>query len=127
MDECGSNRSASRETGSGKYYSELERLRTYKNWGLLWYLISPIDLARWGWISIDDKKGSTQCVYCGGIVTTWAGKAGPKDTHLQLFPNCPLLTDKETIETANIPFSFPAIRAPVREHTCGCFCCYSFR
>lgn len=118
--------SQSTECVTNRYYSELERLKTFKNWGVLWFLISPLNLARWGWISIPSRKGATQCVFCGGIVSSWAGKAGAKETHQQLFPHCPLLRHKETVQKQNIGFTYPLISAPLSDHNCGCFCCHRF-
>jgi hypothetical protein len=127
MDVCGSRLLLSPPPNDfEQYYSEIERLRSFENWGILWFLVSPLDLARWGFFSLPGRKGSTQCAFCAGVVNSWNGKASPKDTHLQLFPNCPLLNNRDTVEKKNIPFSYPIVYAPLRDHSCGCFCCYSF-
>ena len=104
-----------------RYYSEIERMKTFDKWGANWNIISPSDLSRWGFIATGTHC-QVQCVFCKVIINHFSRGDSARDKHLSLSPNCPLLRDRETAEKINKPWSFPPIRTAVKVHYCSCWC-----
>ena len=77
--------------------SERYRRRTFDAWPV--DFISPDDLARAGFFSLNDGD-KAQCIFCRGIVGGWELGDVPMTEHSRHFPQCPFVRG---CEVGNIP------------------------
>ncbi|XP_043220725.1 baculoviral IAP repeat-containing protein 7-A-like [Amphibalanus amphitrite] len=77
--------------------SERHRRRTFGAWPV--DFISPDDLARAGFFSLNDGD-KAQCIFCRGIVGGWELGDVPMTEHSRHFPQCPFVRG---CEVGNVP------------------------
>ena len=81
------------------YRKESERLKSFANWPS-YVTAQPEELAKCGfyYLGPDDR---VQCAFCKGILRCWEPADTPMGEHRRHFPECPFLTDQQSV--GNIP------------------------